>query len=723
MFVTFFALFACGTKNNPDGSPPPEPGDTGRAEVSDDWCERAAAGGPSTRSMPLDLSAAHADIRFFGFASTFAEADGALVAAVDGASGAVDLAAYAEFAVETCALSAATLTLGTGSVRLEGEVAWVVPGTGALSLPDGARAVALDLRDLPEDGDLAAALARAASLALATPVDRGQLRQLHLAGLPDQVWGGTTYETKRENVLLEPITAAASAELPLAIVTGPRMAPSAADLAISLRLADRAWIVGHDLLAAVAEARWTPVGEQGLASRVGQRRTSAGETWPDLVPADIATDAPLLALAGLPTWGSPPSRSPGPSDRPNLPVRNDAVPYDTLLGPGEARAALLVAHGAARRFFPPSYWRTDAAELDEALLALLDEIDADAEADRSAARDRLRRLAHVLHDGHAFTYDFGPSSVVGYLAAVFEEIDHRPVVRRTIHAGLAPGDTIIEVDGQPIDAFVDDWLARVSAASDGYAFDLVFRQLMSMSGDRSLRVRDPDGVERDVVVSPAPLEDLTEILGWVPEDRESGWLDDLGAPTVYYLNMDGFVSTELSTVLTQLDEARAATGLIVDMRGYPSVNHYQVAPRLLAEPASSAWFGVPTWSGPDQLEIVQGRIEIAASDSAFTGPLVLLVGNHTVSAAENFLTILVNAGRPTAIVGRPSAGTNGNITGLQLPGGFGFCMTGMEVLFADGSPFQGVGIQPDIEVELKAADFRDQRDPELQAALALLAAD
>lgn len=85
--------------------------------------------------------------------------------------------------------------------------------------------------------------------------------------------------------------------------------------------------------------------------------------------------------------------------------------------------------------------------------------------------------------------------------------------------------------------------------------------------------------------------------------------------------------------------------------------------------------------------------------------------------------MLVDAGR-VHVIGRTSAATNGNITGLQLPGAFGFSFTGMDVRHADAqqSVFHGVGIVPeDGDVTLDAAELAAGVDPELTAALAWLA--
>lgn len=80
---------------------------------------------------------------------------------------------------------------------------------------------------------------------------------------------------------------------------------------------------------------------------------------------------------------------------------------------------------------------------------------------------------------------------------------------------------------------------------------------------------------------------------------------------------------------------------------------------------------------------------------------------------------LVGANR-VRVVGRRTAGTNGNITRLRLQGGFWFYYTGMEVLYPDGSTFHGVGVVPEVEVVPSLEDLAAERDPELLKAIELL---
>jgi C-terminal processing protease CtpA/Prc len=284
---------------------------------------------------------------------------------------------------------------------------------------------------------------------------------------------------------------------------------------------------------------------------------------------------------------------------------------------------------------------------------------------------------------------------------------------------VRPGDTIVAIDGQPAADWLADQYTRTSAATDGYRFDLAMRELSRMEGDMTLGLRDPDGVEREVEVTPEPAARRTE-LGSAPSLRTAGALADLGAPELYYINLDSGVMNTHEQMVAALSEAETAAGLVLDMRGYPGVNHYEFASRLMTDTFTSAVFRITHLYAPGESEIDESMYTLEPlEDPSYHGPIALLVGPHTVSAAENFAMMLVGAQRVT-VVGQESAGTNGNITSVRLPGGFGLSFTGMEVLFPDRSQFHGVGIVPDVPVGLTPDDFRAGRDPELLAAIEVL---
>ena len=193
---------------------------------------------------------------------------------------------YADAHDEVCVADAASTTAGATTVELVGDVAVVVPGADVGTLPDGARAGVLALREVSPSADVAAAV----SLALGEPIEVGTRRVRRFFGLPSLDGGWTHYETSVEEVVIT-VEALGAEDLPLAFITPARLSPEAATLVGGLRLNNRAAILGYDVYASVAESTWRGVASRGLLSRTSTllHQESA---WPDVVPADTVTDAP-----------------------------------------------------------------------------------------------------------------------------------------------------------------------------------------------------------------------------------------------------------------------------------------------------------------------------------------------------------------------------------------------------------------------------------------------
>src|SRR5262245_152123 len=193
---------------------------TSAALADDDWCS-LVAGGPSGRNdLPLDLSAAHAAIRFFGTAGATADSDLALSGALDAPDallkdGKTMLQTYAERLVDVCFVPTDNRTLGPVRVALVGGVALVRPGTGPGVLPPETLAVAIDLRHLPNTGGIRSALEEAVAPALAHPVPRATRRTRSHEGLPTElVPYYNAYYAEIENHGQPSIPAGAQAAMP-----------------------------------------------------------------------------------------------------------------------------------------------------------------------------------------------------------------------------------------------------------------------------------------------------------------------------------------------------------------------------------------------------------------------------------------------------------------------------------------------------------------------------
>src|SRR5207237_10404089 len=83
--------------------------------------------------------------------------------------------------------------------------------------------------------------------------------------------------------------------------------------------------------------------------------------------------------------------------------------------------------------------------------------------------------------------------------------------------------------------------------------------------------------------------------------RGNGPPADPAAPSIHFLNMS--LGTTTDQVAAIAEATAHADALVVDMRGYPSADHYRVAQGLIPAAFKSAVFNLPTWTGPDALTI------------------------------------------------------------------------------------------------------------------------
>jgi C-terminal processing protease CtpA/Prc len=204
-------------------------------------------------------------------------------------------------------------------------------------------------------------------------------------------------------------------------------------------------------------------------------------------------------------------------------------------------------------------------------------------------------------------------------------------------------------------------------------------------------------------------------------------LDDIA-----YVALNTFGTDELVKKWTEaFPKIAAARAMILDVRlngGGDSPIGYEVIRTLVDRPAPGsrhlmrrynpterAGGALIEWSEvPASAEMIQPR-----PGAFFGGPVVILVGPGTFSAAENFLVAWKNSGRGK-LIGEPSGGSTGRPLTFQLPGGGSARVCTRRDTFPDGTEWVGKGIEPDILARPTVADIRAGSDPVLQRAIQFL---
>jgi len=379
--------------------------------------------------------------------------------------------------------------------------------------------------------------------------------------------------------------------------------------------------------------------------------------------------------------------------------------------PGTRYLAGAMMYWAVIRHFYPYLDVVDTdwdAALAEALTRIM------AAEDPAGWEDALRWLLAEADDGHAILLGAETGRVPRLHVSWIEEQlvvlgDARPAADP-----LPPGTVILTIDGEDAQTRFARLLAGAPGATDQFR-QVRATERMLLGGNATqaeLLVRRPGGSQetismpRDqwppqVATDPLRPEPVTEL-----------------APGIIYVDLTRLEENAFQELLSELE---SATGIILDMRGGPGPAAFRLLPRLHADPLSTAQFLIPTTRLPNQAAVEWDDVSwtLEPLQPQLTANVVFLTDGRALSAAETVMGIIEHY-RLGAIVGEPTAGTNGNINRIELPSGHVAVWTGMRVLKHDGSRHHGVGIQPTVPVSRTIAGIAAGRDEQLEAALSLL---
>jgi hypothetical protein len=171
-------------------------------------------------------------------------------------------------------------------------------------------------------------------------------------------------------------------------------------------------------------------------------------------------------------------------------------------------------------------------------------------------------------------------------------------------------------------------------------------------------------------------------------------------------------------------DASSWPGLVIDVRingGGSDAWGLSIASRLAPSPyvayskqARADPDDATRWTDPQPSEVRP------SSRASFHGPVVELIGIHSVSAAETFTQALLKREPHITRIGENTQGVFSDVLGRKLPNGWTFGLPN-ERFVTDGKAYDGAGIAPDVTVPVfPRADLETGRDGALEKALELL---
>ncbi|HEY2291805.1 MAG TPA: S41 family peptidase [Thermoanaerobaculia bacterium] len=346
---------------------------------------------------------------------------------------------------------------------------------------------------------------------------------------------------------------------------------------------------------------------------------------------------------------------------------------------------------------------------------------AAAGPDAAAYVRTLRSLLAELKDGHAMVKNPAVNPSVRF-AFTWDMVENHLVIT-SVEAGathgMVAGDRVLAINGRPAADALAEIESLTSAATPQW---LLLRSLIELSGGQpggtaTLTVQPHAGgpVRTVTVAYTAPFGSTLGIGGFgSPTEPRPEKIAEL-RPGIFYVDLSRIDDDDFNGAV---DRLAAAHGIVFDMRGYPFLLSEEVLDHLIDKPVTSNWFNIPVVTQPDRQGWSWHSIYQLVTPKAprFTGRFAFLIDGRVLSAAESLMGI-VEGERLGALVGGPTAGTNGSMDPFDVAGGHTLRWTGMDIRKKDGSPHHGVGIKPTVPVSRTLAGVIAGRDELLEKGI------
>lgn len=268
---------------------------------------------------------------------------------------------------------------------------------------------------------------------------------------------------------------------------------------------------------------------------------------------------------------------------------------------------------------------------------------------------------------------------------------------------LKPGDIILEVNG----VSVDELKEKYTKYSVGSNLPTTLREVAKKiirTNNEYIDLHVLRG-EKELLIKEKTITNYINQSNKNPIRNLSG---EIG-----YLHTESLTLKDYDSIFNKWQNKKA---IIFDLRTYPEENLGRILPYLHEDPVS---FYRSTNTSLEQAGVFSFDPEISIetnADFTYKGKVIVLINTESQSKAE-FSALALSSHPNSILIGNQTAGTDGDVSDIILPGNIHSGITGVGIYAMDKSETQKVGILPDIEVHPTMEDIKNRVDVILEVGI------
>jgi C-terminal processing protease CtpA/Prc len=277
------------------------------------------------------------------------------------------------------------------------------------------------------------------------------------------------------------------------------------------------------------------------------------------------------------------------------------------------------------------------------------------------------------------------------------------------------GDIITMINGVTVDELISKNLYLTPASNyETQLRDLPEILLRGQTDQLKLQM-DRDGKLVTIDMKTFPGNRLNMKLDYDPNPADSSYKIING--NIGYL----FPGKYRNDQLDEIKKAFAGTkGMIIDMRCYPSdFMPFVFGSYIKSGPSPFVKFTMGDLNMPGAFAF--GDLISNGEDNVnnYKAPIVIIVNATTQSQAE-YTTMAFQSAPNVTVIGSMTAGADGNVSGISLPGGISTAISGLGVYYPDGTETQRKGVKIDIVIHPSIKGIKEGKDELLEKAIEII---
>lgn len=281
-------------------------------------------------------------------------------------------------------------------------------------------------------------------------------------------------------------------------------------------------------------------------------------------------------------------------------------------------------------------------------------------------------------------------------------------------AKLKVGDIITHIDNKSVESIIDSLKIYYPSSNEASRLRDISSDVLR-SSKNSIRlnyISENQNKQHDVTLH---KKEQLKMYHWYKVNKDEKCYKILEG-NIGYITLATIKEEDIPEIKKLFIDTK---GIIIDIRNYPSTFvPFSLGSYFVSKPTDFVKFTQANTYNPGEFTFREGP-KIQSDKSKYKGKLVVLVNEKSQSQAE-YTSMAFRAVENSTIVGSTTAGADGNVSSIKLPGGLSTMISGIGVYYPDGTETQRIGIVPDITVKPTIEGIKNGKDEVLEKAIEVI---